>query len=1788
MTHDGSDARTWIEVLTGAAERSGDTVAFTHVLDDGGERSISYAALDERVRTIAAHLQDRGFAGERVMLWYPSGLDFVAAFLGCLYAGAVAVPAYPPTRSADRVRAIVEDAAPACTLTTRAVADRLPPGVLVGGLPPIATDVLQPAAHDWREPDVDGDAVAFLQYTSGSTQRPRGVVLTHANLLANSAMIRSSFASGPHTRAVSWLPMYHDMGLIGLVLHVLHLGGSTTLMSPTSFVREPVRWLRAISDRRATASGAPNFAYDLCVDRITPQEREQLDLSSWELAFDGAEPIRPQTLERFARTFAPQGFRARSLTPCYGLAEATLLVSARPAGTGVAVDDEHRVSCGVPAAGVRVEVVDPVTAVPCPPGVTGEIWVNSTAVGQGYWNKPEVSAEVFAARLAGTDGPPFLRTGDLGYLRDGELYVSGRRKDLIVVRGQNHYPQDVEVLVEGLHPVLRRGGSAAFTVATDDGEQLVVVAEVGRHHDGDLGSVARQVQAEVAAQLGVRPLDVALIRAGRLPKTSSGKVARHACREGYLDGSLEPLATALGASEPVGTPASDDAVPAALGLVARVLLVNDAVRAEIAALLRVPAAQVDLNRPLVTLGMDSVGLVALEHRIATRFAVPVALADALRRSGTELVETLVSAGAGDPARAVARPSAPAPPAGPVDRDLTGGEAALWLYHRLAPDSPSHLLTMALAVDGPVDGVALRAAVGALVARHDGLRTTFPEVDGRPVARVHPDLPPTVDVVDAEGWTDDVVDWTVASAAHDPMDVGRGPLLRVTLIRLGPDRHRLVVTVDHLVADLWSLEVLLRELDRLYAQALGCDVPGADVPGAGLPGAGLPAAGTLAGFAAQQREVLVRSTGRLQDHWRSRLDGVPTLLQLPPPGSTQGSGTLRGRPARRRMQAAATTVELDQATSQALSAFAAEHGVTRYAVLLACFQTLLAQWTGADDLLVGTPAHGRRRSEHAGTVGLFVNMVALRGRPRADRSVAALVAEADATVRDALAHADLPFAQLVEALDPERDASRSPLVQAVLSWPRPVGEHAQALGALALNRAGAPLSLGGLPARTLALPAEGAHFDLVLTVAELEGRLAGRLLHDPDVCDAAAVQRVAAHLPRLLAAFLADPAARLDTLPQLGGAVAPQAAGDGTRTGTGWTGAPGAVRDGGPVDAPLRCVHDLVAGHVAARPDAVAVAFEDEQLTYAELDRRSTALARHLRRAGVGVGDLVAVQLGRGVDLVVTTLAVLKAGAAYLPMDPAHPASRRRFVLEDAAPGHAVVRGTTVEHDRVAVVDLDRLPADGPADGPVHEPLPAPSLDRLAYVIYTSGSTGRPKGVAVDHRGLANLFAGTGGPGGPGGGAGFGFDHDDVWMLFHSCSFDFSVWEMWGCLGHGGTLVVVPAETTLSPEAFWRLLRRHGVTVLNQTPAVFREMTLDAAGLVEGLPIRHVILGGEKLEPGHLAAWRRHGVPGAAVTNMYGLTETAVVATRHRLDGDEGAAIPIGGPLPGTQLCLLDPAGDPVPDGTAGELCLSGADLAWGYLGRPALTAERFVPHPAIPGARMYRTGDLARVLPGGGLEYLGRADEQVKIRGYRIEPGEIVAALVTHPAVRDAVVLAETTAAGVDRLVAYVVPVGAPPSAAVLRGHLRGLLPEHLVPGRFLDVSAIPVTTSGKVDRQALPRAGRSLAVVEPRTATERRVAACVAEMISLPEVGRDDDLFDLGWHSLLMARLAVRLRDEFAVHVPLPDLFAEPTVEHIAALVDAARPAGTGRAPAPAIGRVDRRRFEVDDATRLPGAMRS
>jgi amino acid adenylation domain-containing protein len=1751
---------TWLGILTAAAREMPAKVAYSYLPDGDGEpRQLSYAQLEREAQRVAASLQQRGMAGERVVLWYPSGLDYLVAFFGCLYAGAIAVPAYPPVRqrrSAERVLAIIEDAAPACALTTTQIRDRLPAELLVGGQRPLATDSLDAGLEEtWREPAVGPDSIAFLQYTSGSTARPRGVVLTHQNLIANSAMISELFGTSDQTRLVSWLPMYHDMGLIGSILQALYCNGTTTLMSPAAFVQDPARWLRTVSHERATISGGPNFAYDLCVDRITDAERAELDLSSWEVAFNGAEPIRARTLDRFSRAFADCGFRASAMMPCYGLAEATLLVSARRPGTGARTDGDGRVSCGITPPAARVEIVDPATGSPCPPGQAGEVWVASPGVGQGYWNQPAATAAVFGARMDGPAGPPFLRTGDLGYVLDGELYVNGRLKDLIIVRGRNHYPQDLEQTVDAADPRLRAGGAAAFSVPGDEGEELVVVAEVGRRHlNADLAGLAQRVYAAIAAEHEVRPWAVAVIRPGDLPKTSSGKVQRRACREAYLSGSLEKLAVADGGTLLVSAPGSGQQAPGVAdaplpppGTAARILMVGDVIRSEIAGLAQASPDQVPLDVPLVSLGLDSMAVITLQHRIVTRLGLEVSLEEALSWTAADLIEMLARRAAVEsgPARpAVVPPEAAGERA--ADFPLTPGQSALWVQHRVAPGSPAHLLAVSLRVAGPLDPDALRCVIELLARRHEALRTTFPVAGEGPVARVHPWLAPRFTVTDAAGWDDARLDAATAQAAHEPFDVAAGPLLRVSVFTRGAAEHRVVISLDHLVCDLWSLELLLGELNGLYPEVLA---------GVQEPAAALPAPGAYSAFACAQDSVPGEVTQQLRAYWRERLGGAPPLLPLP---------TRPVPSSARDMRAGEVSFTLDACVTADLAALARRLGTTSYAVLLAAYQVLLSQWSGQDELLVGSPAHGRGDAAHRNTVGLFVNMLVLRGRLAPGRTVADLIMAAQAEAHEALSHAGLPFSHLVEELRPARDPSRSPLIQAALSWQRPAGGLSDALSAMAVNLPGVSATVGGLAVETLSLPAGGAQFDLVLTLAEVDGRLAGQLRYDAGLFDEPAALRSAAHYAQLVAAFTANPDARLDSLPVLG------------RPGTasGGTASPARVAEGGPVTRPVRGVLELFADQVAARPAGTAVICGEQSLTYAELDSAATRLARQLRRAGVGPQDIVALLLDRSVDIVVAIIGVLKSGGAYLPIDPAHPADRQQHILRGAAPTLVITRGKGP--DGYPVIDL-AAPAEEP--GPVG-PLPDTCLDRLAYVIYTSGSSGQPKGVAVGHRSLASLLAAT---------AQFDFGETDVWTLFHSYAFDFSVWEIWGALAHGGTLVVVPAPASMSAEEFWSLLDRHRVTVLNQTPAVFRELTVAHPERLARLAVRHIIFGGEKVEPSHLAAWRAHGNPDTQLTNMYGITEITVHGTYWRIgEPAPDEPIAIGEPVRGTELCLLSEDGALVAGDAPGEICVSGAGLAWGYLNQPALTATRFTPHPALPGRRMYRSGDLARRRADGTLEYLGRMDEQVKINGYRIEPGEIVAAVTAHPAVRDAVVVADTGATGTAYLVAYYVAAdGAAASSAELRRYLRDYLPLYMIPGIFVPISSIPLTVNGKVDRRALPPAVAASCYAEPASGTERGVAGLVAELIAVSRVGRRDDLFDLGWNSLLMVRLAARIQEAFAVDVPLQELFADPTVERIAALIDQGAAGPDPRATRP-ITRVDRSRYQLEAGTTgLPAAMR-
>ncbi len=1060
---------------------------------------------------------------------------------------------------------------------------------------------------------------------------------------------------------------------------------------------------------------------------------------------------------------------------------------------------------------------------------------------------------------------------------------------------------------------------------------------------------------------------------------------------------------------------------------------------------------------------------------------------------------------------------------------SSAQMRMWFLDRLAPESTAYNMPGAMRLRGALDLRALTRALAGVVRRHEVLRTALPAIGGEPVQLVRPAAPAGWPLVDLSALPEAVrvraADRIARAEARRRFDLARGPLLRTLLLRLAGDEHLALCTLHHAVSDGWSLGVLLREIGAGYAAAL----EGRDTP---LPELPLQ----YADYAAWQRKWLEGpQAARQLEYWRERLAGAP-VLDLP---------TDRPRPAEPGSDGASRSFHLSPVLLRAVRELGGRQGATPMMTLLAVFQVLLARYTGQTDVVVGTLVAGRNRRELEELIGLFVNTLALRTDLSSGPTFREALARVRETVLAAQANQDLPFDRVVEALRSDADPRRNPLFEVLFAYVSAPREEVR-LPSLTLSAAGTR--------------SPTTRFDLELHLVEGSDGVDGTLVYRAELYQASTVERMVRHFVRLLEGALAAPDAALRELPLLEATELEQVVRAWNRR--------EAYRAG-------PCLHQLLEAQAERAPDAVAVVFEAERLSYGELNRRANQLAHHLRGRGVGPEVRVGLCLERGVEMVVALLAVLKAGGAYVPLDPAYPAERLAFTLSDAGV-HLLLtqqglRATIPALDGVDVLCLDAAAAQVRA-GSTANPESGATPASLAYVIYTSGSTGRPKGVQVEHGNVARLFSATE--------AWFGFSDQDVWTLFHSYAFDFSVWELWGALLYGGRVVVVPSGVSRDPEAFHALVQREGVTVLNQTPSSFRQFMRVDAERGGALALREVIFGGEALEPAGLREWaRRRGLERPRLVNMYGITETTVHVTYRPLseaDVFAGEGSPIGVRIPDLSLYVLDAVLQPVPVGVPGELYVGGAGVARGYLDRPGLTAQRFVPDAfsGEPGARLYRTGDRVRWRADGTLEYQGRLDEQVKVRGFRIELGEIEALLRSEPGVADCAVVAREDAPGEKRLVAYVVGAVHP---EVLRDRLRGTLPEHMVPSALVVLDALPLTANGKLDRRALPAPEYGTSAeryVAPRTPVEDVLAGIWAELLQAERVGVEASFFELGGHSLLATRVVSRVREVFAVELPLSALFEGPTVAALAGRVEELRRAGMP-GPAP----VER----VDSAAPLP-----
>ncbi|WP_416566514.1 amino acid adenylation domain-containing protein [Nocardia testacea] len=1633
-------------------------------------RSTTYRELDEHSSRIARVLIDRGVGPERVVvLAFPRSDAMVTAFWAVAKAGGAHMPVDPAHPEA-RIRQLVVDSGAVLGLTGAHFAVRLPAEVewlrwddaefgdrvAARSAAPV-TDADRVAALDVRHP-------AYVVYTSGSTGLPKGVMVTHSGLRALVDTATELYGLRPRHRLLHICSPGFDPSVLEWVAAAAT--GATLVVAPAEIAggQELTELVRAEQVTHTIITPAVLGTMDPDAPTALEVVSAGGDVTTRELLAD----------------WAP----GRTYLNAYGPTETTIISSfARP------VPGEH-ITIGNPVPGMAARVLDE-RLHPVPPGVPGELYLTGGGLARGYHNRPAATAGRFVADPWGPAGSRMYRTGDVvrWYAEPGrragnaavstihwELDYLGRADFQVKVRGFRIEVGEIDTVL-ARHPAVGLVHTVGKEIVPGE-TTLVTYLVAAPGHRIDSGEVAR-----FAAGLLPSYMTPALVVLDEIPLTSNGKIDRTALPD--------PAPVRREFRAPAGAVETTIA-----GIFAELLHIE----------------QVGADDDFFDLGGNSLLGIQVVSRLGAALHTRVPVRTLFEASTV----SELAVRAGEPAGTGYH----APTAGPRPGRIPPAPAQrrMWVLNQSAPDSASYNIPLAIRLTGELDIAALRAAIRDVVARHEPLRTRYPEDPDGPVQEVLP--PPTEEVVLPLVPVADEAE--LAARIHDAtvagFDVTAEVPVRVVLFRRtghSPaasmvDDHVLLVVAHHIAVDGWSTGPLARDLVTAYTSRVQGTRPAWD-----------PLPVRYADYTLWQRRLLgdAADPGSLAatqlTHWRAELAGLP---------EQDGFPADRSRPAVSSARAGTVEFGLDSDTAARLRSMARARGATVFMAVHAAAALLLSRLSNATDVAIGVPVAGRGAAAFEELVGMFVNTVVLRTRIDPAEGFTTLLDRRRRLDLAAMTHADLPFDSVVDALRADRPHHRAPLFRVVLAFQ---------------NLPPVDIELPALRVSVPVLPAHTPMFDLTITFFDglTTGELPGRITYDTDLFDESTVQRTAARLVRVLSAVTAEPERPVGDIDLLLDVERTEISPARQRT----------------VATRETTLVDLVDASVAARPDHLAVTDGTTRLTYAELSRRAESIATRLIRHGAGPGTTVAVALERTVQLPVALLAVLRSGAGYLPLDPRWPSRRTESVLSAAAPTILLTStGLSAElptGDRTVVLVDSVTPASGAVPETVSPPRVTARADDLAYVIFTSGSTGAPKGVAVTHRNVVQLFTEAL--------RCFEVDNTDVWTVFHSFAFDFAVWELWGALVTGATAVIVDHATSRSPDELWELLIRERVTVLCQTPTAFhglaeagRRMGTDSAHA-----LRYIVFGGEALDTGRLAGWYdRHEEARPRLVNMYGITETTVHVTVQALGPDTvGTRVPgspVGRALPGLTTYVLDPRLHPAPVGSPGEIYVAGGQLARGYLGRPGLTATRFVADPAgPPGSRMYRSGDLAR-WQGSRLHYLGRGDQQVQLHGFRIETGEVEAALTSCDGVGDARVIVRD-----GRLLAYVRDT----DSALVPGLWQRLvqnLPEHMVPAAITPVDTWPTTVNGKLDAQALPEpdfyarsTGRP-----PRTDRERALAAAFAEVLELPAVGIDDDFFRMGGDSVRAVRLRSRVRTALGTEVSMQDVFETRTVAGLAALSE--RPA--------------------------------
>ncbi|BAY48986.1 amino acid adenylation domain protein [Scytonema sp. HK-05] len=1654
------------------------------------DQQLTYQELNQQANKIAHYLQKQGVGSEVVVgLCVERSLEMIVGLLGILKAGGAYVP-LDTALPAEALALRLQDAQVPVVLTQQQLVNLLP------------SDVAQVICldADWeaivKESDVNpasrvtSENLVYVLFTSGSTGKPKGVAIEHQQLVnyVHAIIERLNLPENANFALVSTFAA--DLGNTAL-FPCLSTGGCLHIMSyeratdPAAFLeylsKHPIDCLKIVPSHLASL-----------LTSSTPQSlipRERLIL--------GGEVVNWQLIEQ-TQQYAPDC----QIFNHYGPTEATV-------GVLTYRVDYNELSChrsknqnlksktvplGQPIANTQVYVLEEQLQ-PAPIGVKGEIYIGGATLARCYLNQPELTAVKFIPDpFSNEPGARLYKTGDLGrYLADGTIEFLGRSDYQVKIRGFRVELGEIEAVLSQ-HPSVRE----VAVIARDSGSsQKYLAAYIVLSQESPC--LVSELRHYVRAKLPEYMMPSTFVILKALPLTPNGKVDRQALPE--------PDQTNPELEKTFATPRTPIEEVLA-GIWARVLGVE----------------QVGIYDNFFELGGHSLLLTQVVSKVREAFQVELALRSLFETPTVaelaQKIETAMSDGqklATLPIERVKRES---------ELPLSFAQQRLWFLDQLDPGSPSYNISRAILLKGSLNVLALEQSFNEIVRRHEALRTSFTGVNGQPVQVIASALNITLPVVDLrqlppEEREAEAQRLAKLQAQHS-FDLSQSPLLQVTLLWLKENEHILLFTIHHIIADGWSAGVLVSEIATLYESF--CVKLRSPLPELSIQ---------YADFAIWQRQWLqteVRSSQMA--YWKQQLGGNLPVLELP---------SERPRPVAQTFTGKTQSWQIPKNLTEALKSLSQQEAVTLFMTLLAAFKTLLYRYTGQTDILVGSPIANRNRSEIEGLIGFFVNTLVLRTDLSGNLSFRELLRRIREVTLDAYAHQDLPFEQLVEELQPNRNLTHTPLFQVMF---------------VLQNAAMESLKLSGLSLSPLEVETETARFDLTVSLTDTEQGLIGVFEYNSDLFDTATITRMQGHYQTLLEAIVANPEQRLSNLPILTLAERQQLLVDWNDT---------------QVDYRYACIHQLFEAQVERTPDAVAVVFEEEQLTYQELNARANQVAHYLQTLGVRPEVLVGIYVERSLEMVVGLLGILKAGGAYVPLDPSYPHERLAFILGETKVSVLLTQKKLVavlpEHKaKVVCLDADwEEIVKQSADNLINKA----TTENLVYAIYTSGSTGQPKGVQITHGALVNFLSTMR--------LTLGLTQEDILLSVTTLSFDIAALELYVPLIVGARLVVVSREVATDGTQLLEQLADSKSTVMQATPATWR--LLLAAGW-DGHSQLKILCGGEALDRSLANQLLERSTQ---VWNLYGPTETTVWSAVQKVESNKDlngrdSIVSIGRAIANTQIYLLDNHLQPVPIGVPGELHIGGVGLARGYFNQPELTSVKFIPNPfnQESTSRLYKTGDLARYLPDGNIEFLGRIDNQVKVRGFRIELGEIEAALNQHPGVQTSVAVVWEDEPGDKHLVAYLV---LQPEQTVTTNEMRRFLaeklPRYMVPSAFVMLEMLPLTPNGKVDRRALRApdiAKRNIeaAFVAPHDPVEEVVAGIWVQVLGVEQVGIYDNFFDLGGHSLLATQVLSRIRHTFQIDLPLRRLFESPTVAGLAKSIQEVIKAQLGH-EAPTIKRVSK-----------------